>query len=57
MAKSDHTKYASEIPMLHAWDPSINNNEIKQAQAIALKTRQVEYKQNVEKTLIHKNLL
>lgn len=57
MPKSDHTKYASEIPMLHAWDSSIQNKEIKQALSIVFKTHKAEYTNNVDKTLIHKKTI
>lgn len=57
MPKSDHTKYASEIPMLHAWDPSIQNKEIEQALSIVFKTHKVEYNNNVEKTATHKKII
>ena len=57
MPKSDHTKYASEIPMLHAWDPTIQNSEVAQAQAIAFKTHKAEYDSNVKKTQKHKQII
>jgi hypothetical protein len=57
MPKSDDTRYASEIPMLHAWDSDYVNNDVIKAQKIALASKYNEYYANSEKSLRHKQII
>lgn len=57
MPKSDHTKYASEIPMVLAWDQTYSDSECARAQSIAWKTKKEEYNANIAKCLLHRKLI
>lgn len=57
MPKSDDTRYASEIPMVLAWDPTYTDSEIARARDIAWRTKQVEYNRNIEKSLRHRVII
>lgn len=57
MPKSDDTRYASEIPVVLAWDPYYSSSEIEKAKLIAFATRQDEYNLNCDKAIRHKKLI
>jgi hypothetical protein len=57
MPKSDDTRYASEIPTLHSWDPTIQTIEVKNAIVIAMATRQNEYNANIIKAKAHRDII